>query len=49
MKKEKRYTEAELVAFGNYLLSKQRTETIEVKENLDKVHDCDIENFRLTK
>lgn len=47
MSKEKQFTEKDLVDFGNYLLSEKREETIENKENIKKVHDCDIANFRI--
>lgn len=41
----KQFTEKDLVDFGNYLLSYERQKTIENKENIKKVHDCDIANF----
>lgn len=40
--------EAVLVSFGNYLLSEQREQTIEQKENACMVHDCDLANWRDT-
>lgn len=46
MSKEKQFTEKDLVDFGNYLLSEKREETIENKENIKKVHDVDIANFK---
>ncbi|GHV13573.1 hypothetical protein FACS1894169_00870 [Bacteroidia bacterium] len=39
------YPEADLVAFGNYLLSEERAKTIESEENKNKVHDCDLRNW----
>lgn len=44
---KKQFTEKDLVDFGNYLLSEKREETIENKENIKKVHDCDIANFKI--
>lgn len=38
------YTEADLVKFGKYLLSEQREQSIENKENLREVTDADIAN-----
>lgn len=37
--------EETLVQFGNYLLSKERSETILDEDLLDKVTDSDIANF----
>lgn len=42
---KKQFTEKDLVDFGNYLLSEKRTKAIKAKENIKKVHDCDIANF----
>ena len=39
------YTEEDLVSFGQYLLSESRNNSIENKENLNKVHQEDIANF----
>ena len=44
MKKQKTYTEAELVKFGNYLLSDHRKERIS-NEMKQSVTDADICNF----
>lgn len=38
------YTQADLVKFGKYLLSEQREQSIENKENLREVTDADIAN-----
>lgn len=43
---QKQFTEKDLVDFGNYLLSPERQKTIKTKENIKKVHDCDIANFK---
>lgn len=43
---EKQFTEKDLVDFGNYLLSTERQKTIKTKENIKKVHDVDIANFK---
>lgn len=47
------YTEADLVSFGNHLLSKQRTERVlnhpdpgAGEELLSMVHDADLANWR---
>lgn len=45
MSNKKQFTEKDLVDFGNYLLSSERQKTIKTKENIKKVHDCDIANF----
>ena len=46
------YNEADLVGFGNYLLSKEREEFykknksyIPLKDRLSKVHDTDLKNY----
>lgn len=39
-----KYTEADLVKFGKYILSEKREKSIENKENLREVHDSDIVN-----
>lgn len=44
---KKQFTEKDLVDFGNYLLSPERQKSIKTKENIKKVHDCDIANFKL--
>lgn len=43
---EKMYTEKELVAFGNYLLSDERKETIVHPQVKDKVNDVDLANWK---
>lgn len=43
----KQFTEKDMVDFGNYLLSKERQEKIENKDNVDKVHDVDLSNWSL--
>lgn len=43
---ELKYTEADLVKFGQYLLSEQREQSIENKDNLREVHDRDLANWR---
>lgn len=54
---KKKYTEKELVEFGNYLLSKERLMRIKYDENWKcipnyhdlkrEVHHADIENFKV--
>lgn len=44
LREEHKYTEADLVKFGKYLLSEQREQSIENKENLREVTDADIAN-----
>lgn len=44
LNEEHKYTEADLVKFGKYLLSEQREQSIENKENLREVTDADIAN-----
>jgi len=39
------FNKKDLVEFGKYLLSKEREESIENKENLREVHKEDIDNF----
>ena len=39
------FNKKDLVKFGNYLLSKERDETIISEQNLDKVHKEDIDNW----
>lgn len=39
------YTQADLVKFGKYLLSEQREQSIENKENLREVHESDLTNW----
>lgn len=39
------YTQEDLISFGQYLLSESRNNSIENKENLDKVHQEDIDNW----
>ena len=34
-----------LVSFGNYLLSKERKKTIQEKNNIKFVNDCDVSNW----
>ena len=43
------YTEEDLVLFGQYLLSESRNNSIENKENLNKVHQEDIDNWICAK
>jgi len=38
--------ESDLVSFGEYLLSEKRINSIEKKENLNKVHQEDIDNWK---
>lgn len=40
------YTEKDLVQWGNYLLSKERKKKIVHKDNLDKVTDADLANWK---
>lgn len=40
------FTQADLVRFGNYLLSEQREQSIQNKENIREVHQEDIDNFK---
>jgi hypothetical protein len=40
------YREKDLVSFGNYLLSQKRKDTIINEENLDKVTDADLSNWK---
>ena len=40
-----KYTESGLVDFGNFLLSKDRLESIESEENKRFVHDVDLRNW----
>lgn len=42
----KQYTEKELVAFGNYLLSDERNEKIS-NNNKGNVTDADVANFKI--
>ncbi|MDV3774026.1 hypothetical protein CMU14_13160 [Elizabethkingia anophelis] len=42
---ECKYEESELVDFGNFLLSKDRLESIESEENKRFVHDVDLRNW----
>lgn len=44
--KNKIMDEKDLVSFGNYLLSKERDETIVSEQNRGKVHQEDIENWK---
>lgn len=44
LREEHKYTQADLVKFGKYLLSEQREQSIENKENLREVTDADIAN-----
>lgn len=45
-KSEKQFTEKDLIDFGNYLMSEQREQSIENKNNIRKVHQEDIYNFK---
>ena len=40
------YSEFDLVTFGNYLLSKERSKSITYKPNKPYVHDCDLRNWK---
>lgn len=40
-----KYTEEELIQFGNYLLSDKRNEMVD-ENNRNMVHHADIENFK---
>ena len=42
---EAKFTVAELIDFGNYLLSDKRKQTIENAENLNVVGDWDVQNW----
>jgi len=42
------YNKKDLVSFGNYLLSKERTETIWTDHEQDQVYHADIENWKET-
>jgi len=42
------YTEADLVSFGNYVLSEERSKTI-VQGTKDKIYDADLANWRYGK
>lgn len=44
---EERLTQADLVRFGNYLLSEQREDSIQNKENIREVHQEDLDNFEV--
>lgn len=52
-----KFTRAELVQFGNFLLSKERRDTFRktrrkgfsLKERLSEVHHADVENFISSK
>jgi len=56
---KKKYTEKELIEFGNYLLSKQRHWRIKYDENgkvranyhdlKKEVHHADVENFKVSQ
>jgi hypothetical protein len=56
---KKKYTEKELIAFGNYLLSKERHNRIKYDENWKvkpnyhqlkkEVHHADVENFKASQ
>lgn len=46
---EKTYTLAELVSFGNYLLSKQRNKSIKNEQSKHLVGDWDIANWEETQ
>ena len=41
------FTQADLVIFGNYLLSEQREQSIKNKENIKEVHQEDLDNFEV--
>lgn len=43
---ERLFTEKELVDFGNYLLSKEREQTIINDQVKDKVTDADLANWK---
>lgn len=48
-KNEKVYTEADLVSFGNYLLSGKRLETIDDPNLVGTVGDWDLANWKETQ
>lgn len=39
------FTQADLVRFGNYLLSEKRKQSIKNKNNIREVHQEDLDNF----
>ena len=41
-----KYSKKDLVAFGNYLLSKQRAKTVINETSKNKVTHADLENFK---
>lgn len=47
--KEKKYTEADLVSFGNFLLSEERNASIEDEKMRNVVGDWDIANWDKSK
>lgn len=44
-----KYSEKDLVAFGNFLLSDERKNNIVHVDNLNKVTDADLSNFKDSK
>ena len=45
MEEKKNYTEADLISFGNYVLSERRKKHIEEEHLVDVVGDWDIANW----
>ena len=41
------FTQADLVRFGNYLLSGKREQSIQNKDNIKEVHQEDLDNFEI--
>ena len=46
---ERKFTEADLISFGNYLLSDKRNDNMQNRESLTYVGDWDIANWQLDR